>query len=99
MVPTRSNQSGVWNDIHQMSMEANLSSTTGAMKDVYKSRKQIYPSMLMPSHTWINRRSIMVLINGEIAGLEAVSSESSYKLIHDKLLRSYALDAILSIHG
>lgn len=92
----RSNQSGVWNDIHQMSMEANLSSTTGAMKDVYKSRETDLSKYVDAFPYMDKQKGIMVLINGEIAGLEAVSSESSYKLLHDKLLRSYALDAILS---
>lgn len=92
----RSNQGEVWSEINKMSMEAEVHSSTRAMKDVYTSRETDL-SKYMEAFPYIEKqKGILVLINGEIAGLEVVSSEKAYKLLHDKLIRSYALDAILS---
>lgn len=92
----RSDQREVWNEIHCLSVDAEVHSSTQAMKDVYTSRETDL-SKYMEAFTHVeDQKGVLVLINSEIAGLEVLSSEKAYKLLHDKLIRSYALDALLS---
>lgn len=92
----RSNQMEVWNEIDEISMDAKVKSPTRAMKDVYNTRSgdlKEYMEAFTPEE---NQKGIMVLINGEVAGFEVLSSEKAYKLLHNKLIKSYAMEAILS---
>lgn len=92
----RSNQREVWREIDEMSMDSKVSSSTRAMKDVYASQETDLSLFIEAFPYKENQKGILVLINSEIAGLEVVSSEKAYKLLHEKLIRSYAVDAILS---
>ncbi|HEY0195975.1 MAG TPA: DUF6569 family protein [Methanobacterium sp.] len=92
----RSNQREVWREIDEMSMDAKVSSSTRAMKDVYNSQETDLSRFIEAFPYKENQKGILVLINSEIAGLEVVSSEKAYKLLHEKLIRSYAVDVILS---
>jgi hypothetical protein len=38
---------------------------------------------------------MLVLLNGKVVGLDIVSRESAYKVLHAKLVKSYAMEAIL----
>lgn len=92
----KSNQRDVWNEIDDMSAEACVNSPTSAMEDVYKSRKTQLSEFTkaFPSHE--NQKGILILINGEVVGFEAVSSEKAYKQLHNKIIKSYALEVILT---
>ncbi len=35
------------------------------------------------------------MVNGRVAGLDVISLESAYEIIHPKLVKSYAMDALL----
>lgn len=91
----RSNQREVWEEIDDLSRDVGVSSRTGAMKDVYTSLEDDLAEFVEAFSNGENQNGILVFINGEIAGFEVVSSKKAYKLIHDKLIRSYALDALL----
>lgn len=95
----RSNQREVWNEINELSTEANVNSPTSAMKDVYKTQKTVLKKYVDAFPLEENQKGIMVLINGEVAGFEVLSSDKAYKLIHNKLIKSYALDAVLTSQG
>ena len=90
----RSNQYAVWNEINEIFCDSGVSSKTHAMKDIYKARRKNLHQYkeAFPCHE--NQKGLIVLINNEIAGFEIISSEKAYKLLHDKLIKSYALDAI-----
>ena len=36
------------------------------------------------------------MVNGAVTGFDAISLESAYEVIHPKLVKSYAMDALLS---
>lgn len=94
----RSNQMEVWNEIDKISMDAKVKSPTRAMKDIYNIRSEDLKKYMEVFTIEENQKGIMVLINGEVAGFEVLSSEDAYKLLHNKLIKSYAMEAILS-HG
>jgi len=91
----RSDQGAVWNAIDEMSEEAGVSSSTGAMKDVFESRLKELDEYLKAFKCVPNQKGMLVLLNGEIVGLDIVSREAAYKVLHAKLVKSYAMEAIL----
>jgi len=91
----RSNQSRVWEDISQMSLIADETSPTGAMRDVYESRMsslEQYTDALKPVP---GQKGMAVLIGGEVAGMEIFSRESAFRSLAPKLIKSYAMDVVL----
>jgi len=42
-----------------------------------------------------NQKGLLVFIDGKISGCDIVSLESAYEVYHEKLVRSYAMDAYL----
>jgi hypothetical protein len=91
----RSNQGEVWNDIATMSGEANVRSSTHAMKDVYESRDGTLDQYLGAFPHLPGQKGILVFINGKPAGLDIVSQESACATLSPKLVKSYAIDAHL----
>ena len=90
-----SNQSAIWNDIEEMSFNAGVHSATGAMKDVFEGKKDDLNEYIQAFPYLVHQKGILVLVNGEIAGLDILSRESAFQMIFPKLVKSYALDAIL----
>jgi len=88
-------QGAVWDGIAEMASEANVHSRTGAMKDVFEARKNDLDAFLTTIPPYPHQKGILVFINGKVAGLDILSSESACATIHPKLLKSYAMDALL----
>ncbi len=88
-------QGAVWDGIAEMANEADVHSRTGAMKDVFEARKNDLDAFLKTIPPYPHQKGILVFINGKVAGLDIVSSESACATIHPKLLKSYAMDALL----
>jgi hypothetical protein len=88
-------QGVVWDGIAEMAREANVHSQTGAMKDVFEARKNDLDAFLKTIPPYPHQKGILVFINGKVAGMDIVSSESACAIIHPKLLKSYAMDALL----
>jgi hypothetical protein len=42
-----------------------------------------------------NQNGILIFINNEIVGMELLSSEENYEKYHEKIIKSYSLDAII----
>jgi hypothetical protein len=90
----RANQSGVWDEIGAKSARMKVNSPTGAMSDIYKSYddqlKQYTESFTLSP----KQKGFLVAINGQMAGMEAFDSQTSLAKYFDKMMQSYALDAI-----
>ncbi len=91
----KSNQADIWCGIDEMSACAGVESPTSAMKDVYKSSRNKLNEYLKAFKHVPCQRGLLVFINGEIAGFDIVSLESAYETLHAKLVKSYAMDALL----
>jgi hypothetical protein len=88
-------QGAVWDGIAEMANDAGVESRTGSMKDVFEARKNDLDAFLKTIPPYPHQKGILVFINGKVAGMDIVSSESACAAIHPKLLKSYTMDALL----
>ncbi len=91
----RSDQGTVWDTIHKMSAEADVRSQTGAMKDVFEAKKKDLDSYLEAFKNNPKQKGMLVFLGGEVVGFDFISHEKAYTMLHEKLVKSYAMDAIL----
>ena len=92
----RSDQGRVWETIDQMAMSAEVASPTQAMSDVFESKAGELKDYLEAFTCPLNQRGMLVVINGEVVGLDMLSLSAAYQLLHPKLLKSYAMEATLN---
>lgn len=90
-----SDQGEVWDDIQAMSSNAKVHSSTGAMKDVFESREKDLDDYLNAITMMPEQRGMMVIINGVLMGFDVLSSDTAYAKLHQKLLKSCAIEALL----
>ncbi len=90
----RSDQGEVWDSIHAMAAEAGVNSETGAMRDVFESREGELDAYIQAMNCMPGQKGMMAFINGRVIGLDCLSLESAYSVLHAKLVKSYALEAI-----
>ncbi|RKZ82141.1 MAG: hypothetical protein DRR19_21145 [Candidatus Parabeggiatoa sp. nov. 1] len=91
----RSDQGAVWEEISQLSAEAEVASPTGAMRDVYESKASTLAEYEKAFEWQPKQQGMLVIIDGEIVGFDLLSRASAYQKLHSKLLKSYAMDAML----
>jgi len=91
----RSNQAEVWEGVAYFSMEAGVSSPTGAMRDVFESKRDDLKGYLDAFPYASDQRGIFVLVNGKAVGFDLLSNPHAYEVLHQKIVKSYAIDALL----
>ena len=90
----QSDQSRIWNNISEKSARMRVSSPTGAMADVYESYEDKLSDFLDKFHLIEWQVGAVFAINGQVIGLEGFSCHDTFKRFFDKLVKSYALDAL-----
>lgn len=95
----RSDQGAVWDGIHEQAAYASVNSPTHAMRDVHEEMKDDLSDYASNFPCLDGQRGILVAIGGAVVGLDMVSYDAAYRLLHEKLVRSYAMDAILRGNG
>lgn len=91
----RSDQSEVWAEIASLHTLGRTSSRTGAMKDAYDSRKRDLDSILESFPCQDGQTGVLVYVDGKPGALEFLSRADRYQKVHNQLIRSYAIDAML----
>lgn len=92
----RSDQMAVWDKIDDMSRDASVTSQTRAMKDIYQSRTEDLEKYHQSFPVFEDQKGILIMVNGEVMGMDILSSSIAYFILHRKLLKSYAMEAILT---
>jgi hypothetical protein len=92
----KSDQSAVWNTIAKEAEAAGVESSTGAMRDVHKAKEVDLDAYLEHFTLIPYQKGLLVMVNGDVAGMDMVSNASSFEILYPKLLKSYVMDAILS---
>ncbi|MDD2230496.1 MAG: hypothetical protein PHY48_13940 [Candidatus Cloacimonetes bacterium] len=92
----RSDQHEVWADIAKLQMDHASPSITGAMADVYETSKDKLEDFQKSFPLTAGQCGIYALIGKRFAGLDLVSSPEVWQDLYDKILRSYAMDALRS---
>ena len=91
-----SDQGELWRNVENVAFMADVESPTDAMKDIYESKEKDLADYLDKFPIKDGQKGLLVLINGKVAGMDYISYEHAFKLLHPKLVKSYALDALLS---
>ena len=90
----RSDQGEIWRDIAMKSASLGVHSGTGAMEDVYAQQKQRLEGYTAAFKLVPDQSGAVVAQDGSVVGLELFDSPATFARFFDKLLKSFALDAI-----
>ena len=91
----RSDQGAIWEGIRDQADHASVSSPTSAMRDVHENRKEDITDYGRHFPLVPGQQGILVAIGAEVAGMDVVAYPQAYALLHDKLVQSYVMDAII----
>lgn len=89
-------QAAVWRDVEEVNAKAGAQYGTGALKDGFAARKQTTNDFCSTFRKRKGQCGLLVFIHKQFAGLEVFSREDAYRSLHSKLIRSYAMDTILT---
>ena len=93
-------QSAVWRDIEEVNKKAGAQSPSDAMKAGFDAKRSDIDEYTAAFRKMRGQKGVLVAIGGEVVGLEVFSTEHACRKFYPKIIRSYALDAILSAeHG
>lgn len=95
----RSDQSEVWAEVADKAAFCRVESDTGSMSDIYESRARDLDAYVKAFRAEPRQRGAVVTIDGKPVGLELFDSAGAFQRYLEKLLRSYALDAIETRDG
>ncbi len=90
-----SDQSKVWEGISKMADDAQTSSPTEAMQDIYEQKGKDLESYLKAFNLTEKQNGMLTFINGKIAGCDLIPYETGYAKLHAKIVKSYAMDALI----
>ena len=91
----RDYQGEVWDSISEFESRSNFKSMTSALNDSYENLKDKQNDYLSKFHIEDGQNGVIFIVNGEVKGLEIFYNHSIYKQYHEKLCRSYIIEAIV----
>jgi hypothetical protein len=91
----RSDQGEIWDDVAKLACDMQVASGTGAMRDVYEARGADLEGYLRSFRLSAGQKGILVFVDGQPAGMDFVSREAAFATLFPKLVKSYAMEAIL----
>jgi len=91
----RSDQGEIWQKVDELACEMAVPSRTGAMKDVYDAKGADLDGYLKSFRLADGQKGILVFVEGQPAGLDFVSREAAFATLFPKLVKSYAMEAML----
>jgi len=94
-----SNQAAVWQSIQQQQLATGVKSATGAMSDIYVSRRDAIAAFERALPYPDGAVGVIVAIGGRIVSLELVDSPRTMRKLWGKLVRASAVDALSSPVG
>ena len=95
----RSDQGAVWDEIAEMAYANKVNVPTGAMRDIMEDKKEDLDAYLEDFPMIADQNGLLVLVNGEVVGLDRVSRAEAFRMLHPKLIRSYVMDALTEKPG
>lgn len=87
-------QSVIWDSIRDFESRHTFKSETSALNDNYENLAKIQEEYLKHFGILDNQNGVIVIIGGELKGIEIFNSHLTYKEYHDKIIRSYIVDSI-----
>jgi hypothetical protein len=89
-----SDQGAVWEDIASLHQEMGTRSPTGAMSDAYAAQDKSLDDYLAAIPCLEGQSGLAAFIDDRLVGADVVSRPKAYGKLHERLLRSYAMDAL-----
>lgn len=87
-------QSAVWDGIERKMRRMNVRSHTSAMSDIYHQRSSTLAEMAAALRPAACQVGAAFVIDGKLVAVEVIGCRTAYEKLHDKILHSYAIDAI-----
>jgi hypothetical protein len=87
-------QSEVWDEIARKSERMSVRSATGALSDVFESHSASVDDYVRRLRVEPGQTGAVFAIDGKIEGFELFDSPETFSKMFEKLVRSYALDAL-----
>jgi hypothetical protein len=94
-----SKQGEVWEDVAAKVMFSRAESPTGSMSDAYDSSREALDTYTRAFRAEPGQRGAVAAIDGKVVGLELFDSAATFAKYLDKLVRSYAFDALETDNG
>jgi len=91
----RSDQGEIWSKVAEMAGEMAVPTSTGAMRDVYLAKEVDLESYVKSFRLAGGQRGILVFVDGRPAGMDFVSRDAAFAALFPKLIKSYAMEAML----
>jgi len=88
-------QGAVWSEVEALHGRQGTHSRTSAMRDAYEAKKGDLDRVLAAFPLIGGQTGVLVLHGSRVVGLDLVSRAPQYAELHDKLLRSYAFEALV----
>ncbi len=92
----RADQGRVWDEVAMLHDKHGTHSSTGAQRDAYVQKKHDLDAILAAFPLIDRQQGLLVLHGDHVIGLDFVSIPEKYALLHDRLLRSYVFEALVS---
>jgi len=89
-----SDQFAVWDGIRVQATANKVDAPTGAMRDVLKAKQEDLDDFLELFPLMDRQKGLLVLVNGEVVGMDVISKKEAFALLHSKLVKSYVMDAL-----
>lgn len=86
-------QNTVWSSIDCLEDAVEFKSATSAMSESYDNLKIDHDKFIKAFEIEDNQNGVVIIINGEIKGFELFLNSEIYKEFHEKILKSYLIDA------
>lgn len=90
----RSDQRAIWNGIEEMADMHFVESPTGAMKAVHEAKTEDLDNIMKHFSRQPKQKGILALVDGKAAGMDIISREGAFSVLHEKLVKSYVIDAM-----
>jgi len=94
-----SDQSEVWEDVAECASYLNVDSPTSSMADMYEQHEKQLGTYREAFKAEDNQVGAVFAVNGHVQGVEYFDSPRPFKLQLDKLVGSYAVEAVLRKKG
>jgi hypothetical protein len=91
----RSDQGEIWDKVAELACELKVPTATGAMRDVFEAKGAVLEGYLKTFSLAEGQKGILVFVDGRPAGLDFVSRDAAFAALFPKLVKSYAMEAVL----
>jgi hypothetical protein len=90
----RSDQSAIWDDVSELAFDLDAESPSMAMSEIYRKQAPTIEKYVNHFDLTDSQVGAVFLINGQVAGMDCFGKLDTFSKVFEKLVESYALDAI-----